>query len=128
MTLKKTENDSLNFGNLVQLIENKINVGTNLNTKSSKFRYVKLIENNLLIVFVGKNNVVKITFESLFEIYRLTQKNIGIYNKSVCLEILRQQTLNKGCLVHVVGMIFVRIGVMRIVDGRNYNVILPKHL
>ena len=123
MTLKKTENDSLNFENLVQLIENKINVDTNLNTKSSKFRYVKLIENNSLVVFVGKTNVVKITFESLFEIYRLSLQNKGIYNKSICLEILRQQTLNKGCLVHVVGMIFVRICVMRIVDDRNYEII-----
>lgn len=123
MTLKKTENDSLNFENLVQLIENKINVGTNLNTKSSKFRYVKFIENNSLVIFVGKNNVVKITFESLFEIYRLSLQNKGVYNKSICLEILRQQTLNKGCLVHVVGMIFVEICVMRIVDDSNYEII-----
>ncbi len=123
MTIKKTENDSLNFENLVQLIENKINIGTNLNTKSSKFRYVKLIENNSLIVFVGKNNVVKITFESIFEIYRLSLQNKGVYNKSICLEILRQQTLNKGCLVYVVGMIFVRIGVLRSVDVRNYQII-----
>ncbi len=123
MTLKKTENDSLNFENLVQLIENKINVGTNLNTNSSKFRYVKLIENNSVVVFVGKENVVKITFESLFEIYRLSLQNKGIYNKSICLEILRQQTLHKGCLVHVIGMIFVRICVKRIVDDRNYEII-----
>jgi cytidylate kinase len=64
-----------------------------------------------------------LNYLDLFNIYTSTIQNNRFYNKQICENVLPTMTRNHGCTVHVVGMIFVRIGVMRLVDDRNYEII-----
>jgi hypothetical protein len=111
------------FEEFDNLCTNNLTLNLDLNTQRSTFRRVQNINNTELIVPFSQNSSVQLNFISLFQIYSLTIENNGIYNKQICLQILPNQTRNHGCIVHIVGMIFVRIRIMEVVDSRNYRIV-----
>ena len=107
---------------LVNLLTANLTLNLDLNTPRSTFRRVLNNQNSQISVQIGRNNKIDLDFESLFQIYFATIENNGLYNKQISLNVLPTITRNHGCTVHVVGMIFVRIGLMEVVDGRNYRI------
>jgi hypothetical protein len=114
----------LTFEEFDNFCKNNLTLNLDLNTPRSTFRRVLNINNTELKVPFSQNSSVQLNFISLIQIYSLTIENNGIYNKQICLQILPNQTRNHGCIVHIVGMIFVRIGIMEVVDGRNYRIVI----
>lgn len=108
---------------LVNLLTTNLRLNLDLNTPRSTFRRVLNNQNSQISVQIGRNNKIDLNFESLTQIYSATIENNGLYNKQICLNILPTITRNHGCTVHVVGMIFVRIGLMEVVDDRNYWIV-----
>jgi hypothetical protein len=117
------EIEPLTFNELVNRITRSLIFNVDLNTPRSTRRFVQGITDTNVTISIGVNNYETILFENIYQLYTATIENNGIYNKQICLQILPNQTHNHGCTVHVVGMIFVRIDVMRIVDDRNYEII-----
>ena len=117
------ENEPLTFNELVNLISIDLTLNLDLNTIRSTLRRVQNNENSQITVPIGQNTRIKLNYLDLVNIYTSTIQNNRIYNKQICENVLPTMTRNHGCTVHVVGMIFVRIGVMRIVDDRNYEII-----
>ena len=113
----------LNLNELVNLCKTNLYENLDLNTTRSRFRRVRNINNTEVKVPFSQNSSVQLNFISLFQIYSLTIENNGIYNKQIGLQILPNRTRNHGCIVHIVGMIFVRIGIMRSISSRNYQII-----
>jgi hypothetical protein len=117
------ENQTLEFNQFVNLISGNLRIDSDLNTPRSTNRFVQHINDTRISVFIGRITIIHLTFESLYQCYLETIRINGIYNKNICQTILPNQTRNHGCTVHVIGMIFVRIGLMEVVDSRNYQVI-----
>ncbi len=117
------ENQTLEFNQFVNLISKNLRIDTNLNTHRSTHRFVQHINDVHISVFIGRNTIIHLTFESIYECYLETIRKNGIYNKNICQTILPNQTRNHGCTVHVIGMIFDRIGLMTQISDRNYQII-----
>ena len=115
------ENTTLEFNQFFNLISENLRIETDLNTHKSTHRFVKHINDIRISVFIGISTIIHLTFESLYECYLETIRNNGIYNKNICQTILPNQTRNHGCTVHVIGMIFVQIGLMTQISDRNYQ-------
>jgi len=113
---------SISREELVNLLTTILTLNLDLNTPRSTFRRVLNNRNSQISVKIGRNNKKDLNYESLFQIYSATIENNGLYNKQICENILPIDTQQHGCTVHVVGMIFVRIRVMEVVDSRNYRI------
>lgn len=105
---------------LVNLLTTNLILNLELNTPKSTFRRVLNNQNSQISVQIGRNTYIKLNYQDLFTIYLATIQNNGLYNKQICLNVLPTITRNHGCTVHVVGMIFVRIGLMEVVDNKEY--------
>jgi hypothetical protein len=117
------ENRTLEFNQFVNLISENLRIDSDLNTPRSTHRFVQHINDVHISVFIGISTIIHLTFESLYECYLETIRNNGIYNKNICQTILPNQTRNHGCTVHVIGMIFVKLGLMTQISERNYHII-----
>jgi hypothetical protein len=109
---------------LVNLLTTILTLNLDLNTPRSTFRRVLNNQNSQISVQIGRNNKIDLNFESLFQIYSATIENNGLYNKQICLNVLPTITRNHGCTVHVVGMIIVKIGIMEVINDRNYRIVI----
>ena len=110
-------------------------VGTKINTPISTNRYI--VRNNhycnsynfnnhpgyLVNIGNATNTCLEIPFQMLSRIYQASLENNCIYDATVIRTLYPQQVHNHGCHVHVVGMIFVNLGLVSFNNARNYKVI-----
>jgi len=114
----------INSKELVNLFTNNLPLYLDLNTTKSTFRRVLNNSNSQVTVQIGRNNNIKLNYEELVNIYFATIENRRLYNRQICENVLPTKTTNHGCTVHVVGMIFKRIGIMEVIDSRGYSIMI----
>lgn len=113
-----------------QLIENKIEIGTDLNTNKSTHRVVNSIgditdserykyhSEKGFVVKIGKSNKIKIPWKMLEKCFKpITSGNK--YDGDYFRECFPLQAKDHPCYVHAVGQIFVRAGIAR-QENRTY--------
>lgn len=88
---------------------NKIQVGTDINTKRSTYRQIISKNENEFIVRVSKKDNIRVTEDMLKSCFLALSQSSGYCRKhfEACYS---QQCKNKPCYVHVIGQIFVKAG------------------
>jgi hypothetical protein len=122
----------MKWANAVNQIINKIEVGTNLNTNNSNYRFVSDVppidsgSNDLekelcyRVIYNKYKHKLSISINMLENIFKDTIENKGIYNRAIFKK-NHKKNLVHGCNVHIVGMIFVKAGIAKAIDSRNYK-------
>jgi predicted HTH transcriptional regulator len=109
----------MNWDQVIIKIKEKIQLGTDVNTIVSTYRFVveippykcKQYDNKEgYKVKIGENNAIKIPISMLQTLFQNSQKNNNTYNTKVFRDAFPVQAKNHGCHVHVIGKIFEKSG------------------
>lgn len=94
---------------IAQAVLNKIQVGTDINTKRSTYRQIISKNENEFIIRVSKKGNIRVAEDMLKSCFLALSQSSG-YSRKHFETCYPQQCKNKPCYVHVIGQIFVKAG------------------
>jgi len=110
----------------IKTIRKAVPVGTRLDENpNTKYKIVEDeagINRNGFRIKVGAKNFIEIPLEMLEQIFHRSISNGGLYHKAIIERLYPAEVNAKPCLVHAVGKIFAKAGIMKQTSARNYMI------
>ena len=110
----------MNWEEARQEIKANVKIGTDVNSKRSRFRFVEAVDLSGLRVRIGRSNVLSIPWEMLETCFAPLNTAEG-YSGVFFQQRYPSEYKDHDCHVHVVGRVFVKAGFAEAVDEHTYK-------